>query len=180
MKLATLRLPLRVSIGCHRVLRNALIRSRKKSITMPNKRRCRIVIASCVVVILAGLAVQWWKPWLNETERRFLGVWTWKHAPGEMTIQYRDDGTLRYTRLPVDPRVNSSRWYVEGDVLYEDYEKWSWAGHVQSLRLGPRSPEEHQIRFNPDGSITLFNQFGTQVDFIPWNSDVGEYLKDLD
>ena len=147
---------------------------------MPNKRRCRIVIGSCVAVILAGLAVQRWKPWLNETERRFLGVWTWKHAPGEMTIQYRDDGTSRFTVLPVDPRVISSRWYVEGDVLYEDYEKLSWAALVQTLRLGPRSPEESRIRFNVDGSITLSFSSGNQVDFIPCNSDVGEYLKQVD
>ena len=147
------------------------------------KRRRRIVIGSfvtIVLVVLSFVAIQWWKPWLNESERRFLGVWTWKHAPGEMTIQYRDDGTMRYTDLPVDPRVNSSRWYVEGDVFYEDYEKWSWAALVQTLRLGPRSPDECRIRFNADGSMTQFHPSGSQVDFIPWNSDVGEYLKQID
>jgi len=61
---------------------------------------CYFAMFSVSGLVLSVLLMLWCKPWLNESERRFLGVWTWKDQPGEITIQYRDDGTMRYTDGP--------------------------------------------------------------------------------
>lgn len=130
-------------------------------------------------LVLSVLLVLWCKPWLNESERRLLGVWTWKDQPGEITIHYRDDGTMRYTDRPGDRDPAFVRWSIESNVISEEFSERNTLEYVAKNLLFRRKwkPDQHGIMFNADGTVTVKLWDGTDRVMIPWSSDQGEFLK---
>ena len=146
------------------------------------RRRIRFVQLAgiCVVVFVLGLVViQWWKPWLNASETRMLGVWTWQDSPGEITYHYRDDGTLRYTEFPGDTSSEFVRWKIEKDVISIEYSERNSLEYVAKNVLFRRKwkPQQHPITFNADDTIAFRMSDGKERVLIPWSSDQGELLK---
>jgi len=79
-----------------------------------------------VLILGVGLVpwlLQSWKPWLNKSERRLVGLWTWQDAPGEMTLHFRDNGTMIYLDRPtlLLGRITFTRWHVKGNELWVEY-----------------------------------------------------------
>ncbi len=64
-----------------------------------------------------------WKLWLSASERRLIGVWTWQDGPGELTIHFRDDGTMLYLGRPTleKDRITFTRWHIDGEELSIEY-----------------------------------------------------------
>ena len=76
------------------------------------------------VFLLSMILMYCWNSGLNASERRFLGVWTWQDAPGEMTCQYREDGTMHFTHAPNDTTLYSQKWKVDANVIsFESVER---------------------------------------------------------
>ena len=147
----------------------------------PRRRIRYLRLASiCVGVFVLGLVfIQSWKPGLNATERRFLGVWTWQDKPGEMTCHYLEDSTMYYTVGPNDTSANFMKWKVDANVI-----------SLQDLELNPlklvvknvlsrfkQKPDQYPITFSADGNITFEMPDGSGKILIPWSSDQGELLK---
>ena len=147
----------------------------------PRRRIRYLRLASiCVGVFVLGLVfIQWWKPGLNATERRFLGVWTWQDKPGEMTCHYLEDSTMYYTVGLNDTSANFMKWKVDANVI-----------SLQDLELNPlklvvknvlsrfkQKPDQYPVRFSADGNITFEMPDGSEKILIPWSSDQGEFLK---
>ena len=143
----------------------------------PRRRIRYLRLASiCVVVFVLGMVfIQWTKPGLNASERRFLGVWTWQDAPGEMTCQYREDGTMHFTHAPNDTTLYSQKWKVDANVIsFESVERNPFTFIVKKVL---HKHEQYQVTFNADGSITFKSPDGKVKVLIPWSSDQGEFLK---
>ena len=138
--------------------------------------------------VLTMILIQWWKPWLNDSERRMIGVWTWQDAPGEVVSEYREDGTMRYVvDYPQDRRINFVRWNIEGDkhvvesspqnpLRYIYYKQWV---HRVNRNVG-FSTENATIDLCSDGSISFTLESGKSRVLIPWSSKVGDALKQAD
>lgn len=146
------------------------------------RRRIRYVRLAgfCVVALVLGpVFIQWWKPWLNASERRMLGVWTWQDSPGEITSHYRDDGTMRYTDRPSDRNPGFMRWRIEKDVISIEYSERNSFEYVAKNVLFRRKwkPDQHPVKYNADGIITFTMSDGKERVLIPWSSDQGEFLK---
>ena len=129
-----------------------------------------------VVVFLLGLAfIQWWKPGLNDSERRFLGVWTWQDSPGEMTCHYHEDGTMHYTVGPNHTAPNLMTWKVDANVIsVENVEQYSLKLIVKRVF---QKHDQYPVTFNADGSIAFTISPGKVRVLIPWSSAQGELLK---
>ena len=129
--------------------------------------------------VLTIIFIQWWKPWLNESERKMLGVWTWQDEPGEITIHYRTDGTLRYTNRPGDRKPAFMRWKIENGVISGEYSERNVLEYVAKNLIYRRKwePDKCPVAFNADGTITFKLSDGTERLLIPWSSEQGEFLK---
>ena len=167
-----------------RIVRILLTRSSMNSEApnpAPRRRVCYLRFAGILfcLFVLAILFIQWWKPWLNESERKMLGVWTWQDAPGEITIHYRNDGTLRYTDRPEDRKPAFMRWKIEKGVISGEYSERNAFEYVAKNLIYRRKwkPDECPVKFNADGTITYTLSDGKKRVFIPWSSDQGELLK---
>ena len=131
-------------------------------------------IGFCVFV-LSMILMYWWKSGLNASERRFLGVWTWQNAPGEMTCHYRDDGTMHFTVAPNNTILYFEKWKVDANLIsFESVERNLLTFIVKKVF---HKHEQYQVTFNADGSITFKSADGTVKVLIPWASDQGEFLK---
>ena len=131
------------------------------------------------VFVLSLIFIQWKKPWLNESERRMLGVWTWQDSPGEITSHYREDGTMRYTDRPTDINPGFMRWKIEKDVLSIEYSERNSLEYVAKNVLFRRKlkPDQYPVAYNADGSIAFTIPDGKKRVLIPWSSAQGELLK---
>jgi hypothetical protein len=142
----------------------------------PRRRICFVRLAGiCVVVCVLGLVfIQWWKPWLNTSERRLIGIWTWQDSPGEMTCDYREDGTMRYTVDPSTQRDSFTRWQIEGDVLMIEYApRISLFYQFGKLILRRKFPADVcRIGFNPDGTVSFSMPDGSTKILSPWNREL--------
>ncbi len=122
-----------------------------------------------------------WKPWLNERERRLIGIWTWQDEPGEMTLHYRDDGTMLYLDRPtfVKDRITFTRWHIKGNELVVEYAPRSVLNHLaQKLVMRSRfGASPMTIHFQEDGTVHHRMSDGKTRVLIPWKSDVGESLR---
>ena len=146
------------------------------------RRRIRYIrlVGFCVVVFVLGMVfIQWWKPWLNASERRMLGVWTWQESPGEIMFDFRDDGTMRYADRPSDISPSFMRWKVEKDVLSIEFSEQNSLEYVAKNLLFRRKwqPDQHPVKYNADGSIAFTISAGKERVLIPWSSAQGELLK---
>ncbi len=133
-------------------------------------------------LVLSFLLMIWWKPWLNESERRMLRVWTWQEKPSEITIHYRDDGTLRYTDRPGDRNPGFMRWKIENGVILGEYSERNVLEYLAKNLIYRRKWESDRcpITFDADGRITFQLSDGTERILIPWSSDQGEFLKNAE
>ena len=125
--------------------------------------------------LLSMILMYWWKPGLNASERRFLGVWTWQNKPGEMTTHYREDGTMHFTIAPNNAIPYFNRWRVDGNVISLESVERNLLRFIVKKVL--HQHEQYQITFNADGNITFKSADGTVKVLIPWSSDQGEFLK---
>jgi hypothetical protein len=129
--------------------------------------------------VLTIIFIQWWKPWLNESERKMLGVWTWQDAPGEITSHYRSDGTMRYTDEPKDMNPGFVRWKIENEVISIEYSERNSLEYVAKNILFRRKwkRDTYPVKFSSDGTITFGISDGKERVLIPWSSEQGELLK---
>lgn len=122
-----------------------------------------------------------WKPWLNESERRLIGTWTWQDEPGEMTIHYRENGTMLYLDRPtfVKDRITFTRWHIKGSELWVEYAPRSILDYLaQKLVMRSRfGAVPTTIHFHDDGTVHHRLSDGKTRVLIPWESDVGESLR---
>ena len=157
------------------------MREMTEAFDQPPKRRRRTrflrLAGICAVVFALGLAfIQTWPPGLNASERRFLGVWTWKEAPGRMTCHYQQDGTMQYSTGPSDTSPRFMSWKVDSNVIsLESFERNLMRQIVKSaFSRRKQKPDQYPVTFNADGSITFALPDGTVKVLIPWSSDLGE------
>ena len=164
-----------------------------KSADLPPKHRRRFGFLRCAGILLSlfvltMILIEWWKPWLNDSERRMIGVWTWQDAPGKLVSEYRDDGTMRYVvDYPQDLRINFARWSNAGDKHVVEYSPQNPLRYIYLkqwvLRVNRNagfSPEFSGIIFRSDGTISFTLEDGTSRVLIPWSSKVGDALKQAD
>jgi len=139
------------------------------------RRYWRFAILSFAGLVLCILGVFWWKSGLNESERRFLGVWTWQDRPGEMTCHYREDGTMSYTFAPNNTILGIKKWKVDANVIsFERFERNPVTFLVKKML---HKHEQYQVTPDADGSIAFESNDGKVKVLIPWSSDQGELLK---
>ena len=135
--------------------------------------------------MLTMILIEWWKPWLNDSERRMIGVWTWQDAPGELISEYREDGTMRYgVDDPRDTRINFARWSIEGDKYVVEYSPQNLLRYIYLkqwvLRVNRNlgfGNEYSLIDFRSDGTISVTLDDGKKRVLIPWSSEMGDSLK---
>ena len=125
--------------------------------------------------------LQWWKPWVNKSERRLIGIWTWQDGPGELTIHYREDGTMLYLDRPtiVKDRITFTRWRIKGNELFVEYAPRSILDYLaQKLVMRSRfGAVPMTVQFHEDGTVHHRMSDGKTRVLIPWDSDVAESLK---
>ena len=146
------------------------------------RRRFRYVRLAGLVLclfVLIMICIQWWTPWLNESERRMVGVWTWQDAPGEMTCHYRSDGTMRYTDNPRDTSPVFLRWKTDNVIISIEYSERNSLEYVAKNILFRRKwlRDRYPVTFNADGTVTFTLSDGKKRVLIPWSSDQGDFLK---
>ena len=142
-------------------------------------RYIRFLGIALSLFVLSIVLIQWWKPWLNDSERKMLGVWTWQDKPGEITIHYRSDGTMRYTDRPEDTNPAFVRWKIENGVISGEYSERNFIEYMAKNLIYRRKwePEKCPVAFNADGTIIFKQSDGTERVLIPWSSEQGEFLK---
>ena len=137
----------------------------------------------CVGVFVLGMVfILCWNPWLSESERRMLGVWTWQESPGEIMFHFRDDGTMRYADRPRDINPSFMRWKIENDILSIEFSERNTLEYVAKNVLFRRKwqPDQSPLTHNADGSIAFKISDGKERVLIPWSSDQGEFLKKVE
>ena len=147
-------------------------------------RHLRLVGIGFCVFVLSTILIQRWKPWLNESERRMLGVWTWQDDPGDMIHEYRDDGTMRFLSDEPKDRVHFARWSIKRDkhiVEHSPQNLWRYMYLKQFYLRVKRNQgfgnEYATIDFRSDGTIPFTRDDGKKKVLIPWSSDMGDSLK---
>ena len=137
------------------------------------RRYWRFAILSFAGLVLCILGVFWWKSGLNETERRFLGVWTWQDSPGEMTCHYREDGTMSYAFAPNNTILDIKKWKVDANVIsFERFERNPVKLLVKKML---HKNEQYRVTPNADGSIAFESNDGKVKVLIPWSRVQGQF-----
>ena len=165
----------------------SLVPETTEATDQPPKPRRRIryirLVGFCAVVFVLSLVfIQWWKPWLNASERRMLGVWTWQESPGEIMFDFRDDGTMRYADRPSDISPSFMRWKIENNIFSIEFSERNTLEYVAKNLLFRRKwePDQSPLTHNADGSIAFRISDGKDRVLIPWSSDQGEFLKKVE
>ena len=142
-----------------------------------NRRYWWFAILSVSGLVLSFLLILWCKPWLNESERRMLGVWTWQDTPGE-TMVFRSDGTLRFT-TDSNNREVFSRWKIDNGMISNEYSERNTLEYVAKNILFRRKWERdtYPVKFNADGTVTIAISGGKERILIPGESVQYEFLK---
>lgn len=146
----------------------------------PRIRWVRIAtICAGAFVLSIILLMYWWKPGLNASERRLIGVWTRQDSPGTSRSHFRDDGLMEYTSGPGHTNPQFMKWQVDADVIsLQNFEQNLLKFIVKNVLSGSKpKPDQYPVTFNADGSITFEMPDGTGQTLIPWSSDQGEFLK---
>ncbi len=138
------------------------------------RSRTAWIVLSCIIA--AVLLVMWLRynlDSLNANERRLIGTWTWKDAPGQTITQFRADRTQRHIVSPTDQRPRFRRWWIEGETMVEEYNTRFrlvklFNEHVRRVKPNTGRAE---IVFNADGTLTYTLYDGRQKIAIPWQSE---------
>ncbi len=77
----------------------------KNSARMWIRSRTAWIGLSCVIAVVSlTMWLRYNLDSLNANERRLIGTWTWKDAPGQTITQFRADRTQRHIVSPTDQR----------------------------------------------------------------------------
>lgn len=146
-------------------------RAQNSARTLFRSRTAWIVLSCIIAAVLLVMWLRYNLDSLNANERRLIGTWTWKDAPGQSITQFRADRTQRHIVSPTDQRPRFRRWCIEGETLVEEY---NTRFRLVTL-FNKRSVKPHtgraEIDFNADGTVTYTMYNGSQKIAIPWTSE---------
>ena len=148
-------------------------RAKNSARTLLRSRTAWIVLSCIIAVVSFVILLRYNQHSLNAIERRLIGTWTWKDAPGQSITQFRADRTLRHIISPADQRPRFRRWWIEGETMVEEYNtRFRLVKLFNELvrRVKPNTGRA-EIVFNADGSVTYTFYDGTQKIAIPWTSE---------
>lgn len=126
---------------------------------MPRNRIVpRSVLAAMGISAVIGAVIFQLSTRLNNFERNMIGTWTWAHAPGEIVVDFRNDGSARY----VTPATGASEyihWRVADGRWYESHPHKNFVDRVFNRTFGP-APQEFSIPIQRNPDDTLHVTFG--------------------
>ena len=143
--------------------------------------RIWVIPTGLVMILLVAVILSVCLSQPSPIEKRFIGIWTWKDAPGEMVMQFRNDGTMRGI-WPLAGRVSFERWWIEDDVFFMESSPRNTIGHLTRKHLLRHNftMERCPLRHHSDGSVSFVISSGKERVLIPWDGELASFLKNAD